>query len=108
MDLIGKLMTTESGYQYICVLVDYFTNWPEAYQLKSKSAADATEGTVSHEKVEAMVEKEVLSDGLIQHKKWNLSKSTFRKDRKREKDCKREMERGHDDHFVVGDKRQEC
>ncbi|RXN04057.1 gypsy retrotransposon integrase 1-like protein [Labeo rohita] len=229
MDLIGKLTPTESGYQYICVMVDYFTKWPEAYPLKSKSAADVTEciidffykfgalkrlltdqgrefvnkvnysvceklgimrslcspyhpqtnglveklnGTiqrsltkmvgekpsswdqhlkatlfalrtkkqittkyspyylmfgrearypcevpsdyeVSHEKVEAMVEKEAFSDGSIQHKKCmksvqiNIQKS-------QDKLRKRKMERGHDDSFVVGDKvlvrnkRQEC
>ncbi|KAL1268443.1 hypothetical protein QQF64_033806 [Cirrhinus molitorella] len=43
MDLIGKLTPTESGHQYICVMVDYFTKWPEAYPLKSKRAAEVTE-----------------------------------------------------------------
>ncbi|XP_037113220.1 protein transport protein SEC31-like [Syngnathus acus] len=42
MDLIGKLAQTKDGYQYICVMVDYFTKWPQAYPLRSKSAADVT------------------------------------------------------------------
>ena len=31
MDLVGKLTLTDSGHQYICVIVDYFTKWAEAY-----------------------------------------------------------------------------
>ncbi|KAF5892476.1 gag-pol fusion, partial [Clarias magur] len=42
MDLIGKLTKTEKGNQYICVLIDYFTKWVEAYPLPSKSAEDGT------------------------------------------------------------------
>lgn len=42
MDLIGKLSTTEDGHQYICVIIDYFTKWPQAYSLKSKSASEVT------------------------------------------------------------------
>jgi len=29
MDLVGKLGTTKSGNQYICVMIDYFTKWTE-------------------------------------------------------------------------------
>ncbi len=43
MDLIGKLKTSESGYQYICVMVDYLTKWPQAYPLHTKTAAEVTE-----------------------------------------------------------------
>ncbi|KAL1247033.1 hypothetical protein QQF64_034468 [Cirrhinus molitorella] len=42
MDLIGKLTKTDDGYQYICVLIDYFTKWPQAYPLKTKSASEVT------------------------------------------------------------------
>lgn len=42
MDLIGKLTRTDSGHQYICVMIDYMTKWPQAYPLKSKSAAEVT------------------------------------------------------------------
>lgn len=42
MDLIGKLVPTESGYQYICVMVDYLTKWPQAYPLRNKTAAEVT------------------------------------------------------------------
>lgn len=42
MDLVGKLATSSGGYQYICVMVDYFTKWPQAYPLKSKNAVEVT------------------------------------------------------------------
>ena len=42
MDLVGKLMQTHGGNQYICVMVDYFTKWAEAYPLKSKTADEVT------------------------------------------------------------------
>ena len=41
MDLL-KLTVTESGNQYIYVMVDYFTKWAEAHPLKSKSAEEVT------------------------------------------------------------------
>ena len=41
MDLV-KLTKTEGGNQYICVMVDYFTKWAEAYPLKSKCAVEVT------------------------------------------------------------------
>lgn len=44
MDLIGKLTPTKSGHQYICVIIDYFTKWTEAYPLKTKEAAKVTQG----------------------------------------------------------------
>lgn len=40
MDLIGPLKMTSNNNQYICVLIDYLTKWPQAYQLKSKSAVE--------------------------------------------------------------------
>uniref|UniRef100_A0A673L7L2 Gypsy retrotransposon integrase-like protein 1 n=1 Tax=Sinocyclocheilus rhinocerous TaxID=307959 RepID=A0A673L7L2_9TELE len=43
MDLVGKLTPTKDGYQYICVMVDYFTKWCEAFPLKSKRAEEVTE-----------------------------------------------------------------
>ena len=43
MDLIGKLTETKDGHQYICVMIDYLTKWPQAYPLKTKSAAEVTE-----------------------------------------------------------------
>jgi len=42
MDLVGKLTLTDGGNQYICVMVDYFTKWAEAYPLKSKTADEVT------------------------------------------------------------------
>lgn len=43
MDLIGKLTLTDNGNQYICVIIDYLTKWPQAYPLKSKSAIEVTQ-----------------------------------------------------------------
>ena len=42
MDLVGKLTQTHGGNQYMCVMVDYFTKWAEAYPLKSKTADEVT------------------------------------------------------------------
>ncbi|RXN17442.1 gypsy retrotransposon integrase 1 [Labeo rohita] len=41
-DLVGKLTPTKDGYQYICVIIDYFTKWCEAFPLKTKSAEEVT------------------------------------------------------------------
>lgn len=40
MDLVGKLTKTNGGNQYMCVMVDYLTKWPEIYPLKSKNAVE--------------------------------------------------------------------
>lgn len=42
MDLIGKVKTTKSGYQYMYVMMDYRTKWPQAYPLCTKTAAKVT------------------------------------------------------------------
>ena len=39
---MGKLTQTHGGNQYICVMVDYFTKWAEAFPLKSKTADEVT------------------------------------------------------------------
>lgn len=43
MDLIGKLTQTDSGHQYICVMIDHLTKWPQAYPLCTKSAKEVTD-----------------------------------------------------------------
>jgi len=43
MDLIGKLAVTSNGNQYICVIIDYLTKWPQAYPLKTKTAKEVTD-----------------------------------------------------------------
>lgn len=43
MDLIGKLALTDNGNQYICVVIDYMTKWPQAYPLKTKSAKEVAD-----------------------------------------------------------------
>lgn len=48
MDLVGKLTPTKEGYQYICVMVDYFTKWCEAFPLKTKSAEEVTTCIIKH------------------------------------------------------------
>ncbi|XP_071399967.1 uncharacterized protein [Centroberyx affinis] len=59
MDLVGKLTLTDGGNQYICVMVDYFTKWAEAYPLKSKTANEVTE-----DKVTNLLLKEEVCEGL--------------------------------------------
>ncbi|CDQ97999.1 unnamed protein product [Oncorhynchus mykiss] len=48
MDLIGKLTQTDSGHQYICVMIDYLTKWPQAYPLRTKSAKEVTDCIIKH------------------------------------------------------------
>lgn len=43
MDLVGKLSMSEKGNQYLCVMVDYYTKWAEAYAIPNKSAETVTE-----------------------------------------------------------------
>ncbi len=43
MDLIGKLKTTKAGNQYICVMIDYLTKWPQAYAITSKTAEEVSQ-----------------------------------------------------------------
>jgi len=38
IDMVGKLPKTADGNQYIITLMDYFSKWPEAEAVKSKSA----------------------------------------------------------------------
>ncbi|XP_066502605.1 sentrin-specific protease 1-like isoform X3 [Hoplias malabaricus] len=43
MDLIGKLTMTTRGNQYICVMIDYYTKWTEAFAIPNKTAEKVTE-----------------------------------------------------------------
>ena len=43
MDLVGKLKCSNTGNQYMCVMVDYFTKWIEVYPLKTKKAEEVTD-----------------------------------------------------------------
>ena len=47
MDIIGKVTETEAGNIYICVMVDYFTKWSEAFALPSKTAANVADCIVT-------------------------------------------------------------
>lgn len=46
LDLVGKLTLTGGGNQYICVMVDYYTKWADAYPMKSKTVVDVTNYTL--------------------------------------------------------------
>ena len=37
MDFVGPVLP-ENGYQYILVITDYLTGWPEAYPLRDRTA----------------------------------------------------------------------
>ena len=39
VDIAGPLPVTASGNKYICVAMDYFTKWPEAYAIPDQEAA---------------------------------------------------------------------
>lgn len=40
--MVGKLTLTGGGNQYICVMVDYYTKWADAYPMESKTAVEVT------------------------------------------------------------------
>ncbi len=50
-DVIGPLPITDSGKQFILVLIDYYTKWAEDYDLSDHKAINAPEfrGHVLHE-----------------------------------------------------------
>lgn len=43
VDILGPLPTTAAGNKYICVAMDYFTKWPEAYALPNHEAVTVAE-----------------------------------------------------------------
>ena len=47
MDISGPLPTTSRGNQFICVVMDYFTKWPEAYALPNHEAETVADVLVS-------------------------------------------------------------
>ena len=46
VDILGPLPTTAAGNRYICVAMDYFTKWPEAYALPNHEAVTVAEALV--------------------------------------------------------------
>lgn len=43
VDIIGPLPVTKASNRFICVAMDYFTKWSEAYALPSHDAITVTE-----------------------------------------------------------------
>ena len=43
IDVIGPIKTTRAGNRFICVVMDYFTKWPEAYALPNHKAKTVAE-----------------------------------------------------------------
>ena len=43
VDIVGPLPATAAGNRYICVAMDYFTKWPEAYALPNHEAVTVAE-----------------------------------------------------------------
>jgi len=43
MDILGPLPKTKEGYQYILLVVDSFSRWPEAFRLKGTSAIEVAD-----------------------------------------------------------------
>ncbi len=43
VDIAGPLPATTAGNLYICVVMDYFTKWPEAYALPNHEATTVAE-----------------------------------------------------------------
>lgn len=43
VDIVGPLPTTAAGNRFICVAMDYFTKWPEAYALPNHEATTVAE-----------------------------------------------------------------
>ena len=43
VDILGPLPLTSAGNRYICVAMDYFTKWPEAYALPNHEATTVAE-----------------------------------------------------------------
>ncbi|KAK7882280.1 hypothetical protein WMY93_028454 [Mugilogobius chulae] len=79
MDLVGKLTKMASGYQYICVMIDYFSKWPEAYPLRGKRLKRTFQ--VRQEYIDSLIKREEVCSGLkgqqkvYEEVKTNLEKS---------------------------------
>ena len=43
LDVLGPLLTSESGNKHILLIIDYFTRWPEAYSLPNQEATTVAE-----------------------------------------------------------------
>ncbi|ROT79030.1 hypothetical protein C7M84_002246 [Penaeus vannamei] len=48
VDIVGPFPVTTQGNRFICVVMDYFTKWPEAYVLPDHEAETVAEALVSN------------------------------------------------------------
>ena len=62
MDLIGPLPETNRGNKYILTLIDYYTNWPEAFPLAEKTAAAVAEALFENVYCRMLAPVRILSD----------------------------------------------
>ncbi|XP_069972959.1 retrovirus-related Pol polyprotein from transposon 412 [Penaeus vannamei] len=48
VDIVGPFPVTKQGNRFICVVMDYFTKWPEAYALPDHEAETVAEALVNN------------------------------------------------------------
>ena len=62
LDVLGPLLTTESGNEYVLLVADYFTKWPEAYSMPNQEAVTVAEVLVKEYVCRFGVPLEIHSD----------------------------------------------
>ena len=62
VDIAGPLTTSASGNRYICVAMDYFTKWPEAYAIPNQEATTVAQVLVDNFFCRFGMPKELHSD----------------------------------------------
>ena len=62
VDITGPLPVTSSGNRYICVAMDYFTKWPEAYAIPDQEATTVAKALVEQFFSRLGIPKELHSD----------------------------------------------
>ncbi|KAL2102408.1 hypothetical protein ACEWY4_001576 [Coilia grayii] len=126
MDLVGKVHKTKDGYEYICVLVDYFTKWSEAFPLRGKTAEEVSRCIVNlfykfgapmriltdngrefvnqiDDSIENLLEEEVIYNSVNrQDKIFAIVRANIGKSQ--QKVQKRKQEQGTPMHIEVGDR----
>ena len=62
LDILGPLPLSESGNQYLLIVADYFTKWPEAYPLPNQEATTVAKVLVNEMICQFGVPLEMHSD----------------------------------------------